>query len=58
MCMVSQYRPYREELAVLGVTPDLIWPPEEGMEEVLSQERLPPSLLGEEGGKNFLVQCG
>ena len=58
MCMISQYRPYCEELAVLGVAPDSVRPPKEGVEEVLSQERLPPSFSGEEGSKNLPVQRG
>ena len=56
MRVVPQYRPHSEQLAVLGVAPDLFRPPKEGMEEVLPQERLPPSLAGEEGSKDLPVQ--
>ena len=56
MCMMSQDRPHSEQLAVLVVGPDMLGPPKEGVEQVLPQERLCPSLLCKEGSENFPMQ--
>ena len=52
MCMMSQNRPHSEQLAVLVVGPDMFRPPKEGVEQVLSQERLCPPLLCKKGGED------
>ena len=58
VCVVSQYRPHSEQLAILAVGPNLFRPPKEGVEKVLSQERLSPPLLYEEGSNNLPMQRG
>ena len=57
MCVVSQYRPHSEQLAILVVRPNLFGPPKEGVEKVLSQERLCPPLLCKKGSENLPMQC-